>query len=185
LKQPGWTTYTYSPQQPLNLPKKQYTPSEMIDLTSQYVRGGNNTIYNWKTKVGTSLTPGTDYSSSNGIYSFINVQSDSVFSEMVNASFPLLTLATTKISVSTLTGIENTESEILIFPNPVRDVLNIRSSEPIERADIYTSSGIKVLEKEVNRTNTLSIPVAHLPRGLFIVKIYVNNKVRVVKLVKE
>ena len=55
-----------------------------------------------------------------------------------------------------------------VYPNPATKYIQIQGSESVHSATLYTPMGIPVLH-----TNQTRIPVAHLPRGLYIVKI--NN----------
>ncbi len=57
-------------------------------------------------------------------------------------------------------------SEMTISPNPVQDVLQITSSEPIEAVAIYTLSGEKVLQ-----ATTTQVDVSNLKEGMYIVHI--------------
>jgi hypothetical protein len=104
---------------------------------------------------------------------------------MTNATFPDLILETWRISVSTTTGTDDKSYKTVIYPNPVKEVLNIQSDQAIRRIELFTIGGIKILEKEVAGINLISIPAENLPGGLLIVRIHVNNNVRVVKILKE
>jgi len=185
LKEPTWTSYIYSPQQLLFLPKKEYILNEDLDLSAQYSREGNNTSFIWKTSGGSVLVAGDDYTSGNGVFSFLKPQSDSIYCQMVNATFPDLTLETRKISVSITTGMDENPCKTEIYPNPVKDLLNIRSSDPIQKIELYSASGIKLSEIQVNGNNSVTVPAAGLPRGILIAKLFINNKVITVKVLKE
>jgi hypothetical protein len=104
---------------------------------------------------------------------------------MVNTTFPDLILETWRISVSTSTGTDDASYKTIIYPNPVVGVLNIQSEQAMQKIELYTAAGIKVFEKEVDDVTTISIPAESLPMGLLLVRIYVNNKVRIVKVLKE
>jgi hypothetical protein len=73
----------------------------------------------WKTKGGTTLVAGTDYNLVNGKTTFLKAQTDSVYCEMTNTTFPNFTgsdvLKTTCVKVTGTTDIEdlnNTAPEI-------------------------------------------------------------------------
>ncbi len=55
-------------------------------------------------------------------------------------------------------------TEFHVSPNPVQDILQITSSEPIEIVAIYTLSGEKVLQ-----ATTTQVDVSHLKEGMYIV----------------
>ncbi|RPH32500.1 MAG: T9SS C-terminal target domain-containing protein [Bacteroidales bacterium] len=186
IKQTAWTTYTYSPQTAMVLPKKNYALSETIDLSSQITANGNTTSYIWKTKGGTTLTSGTDYSVTNGITTFLKVQTDSVYCQMTNATFPSLTLSTTNVKVTQFpTSIDEVSLAINIYPNPVKESLNIELNEIITKVEVYTVLGAKVYEKHGDNTLTMVIPAADFPKGLLIVKVYGANGVMEKKILKE
>ncbi len=67
-------------------------------------------------------------------------------------------------------GVESTYediiiSEMTISPNPVQDILQITSSEPIETVAIYTLSGDRVLQ-----ATTTQVDVSNLKEGMYIVR---------------
>jgi hypothetical protein len=113
LKQTIWTTYYYTNQQPISIVKNLNTGVE-LDLSSQLSVNGNTTVYTWKTKSGTTLVQGTDYTISNGKTIFLKTQADSVYCKMTNAAFPDFTssnaLNTTNTKVTGNTAVENTET---------------------------------------------------------------------------
>lgn len=98
-----WTSYNYAPQYPIGI-YKNYTHGNEIDLSDQYSVESNITTYSWKTQYGTPLIPGTDYVIANGKTVFFSDQTDSVYCEMTNASFPdfkdSLMLKTTHTKIS-------------------------------------------------------------------------------------
>ena len=186
IKQSLWTSYNYSPQAKITLDKKYYSLSETIDLRSQLTANGNTTNYIWKTKSGTTLTSGTDYSTIGGITTFIRVQSDSVYCQMTNATFPLLTLNTTNIKVTNPTSIgSDLEQATKVYPNPVSNLLWVESEELIRKVEIYTVLGAKVLEQDFINTQKVNINTTEFPRGLLIVKVYGANGVKEKKILKE
>ena len=87
LKQATWTIFSYVPQKPISIPKALGTGFK-LDLSNQLTINGNTTVYTWKTKSGTTLMQGTDYTITNGATVFIKNQADSVYCELTNATFP-------------------------------------------------------------------------------------------------
>ncbi|WP_299764953.1 T9SS type A sorting domain-containing protein [uncultured Dokdonia sp.] len=53
------------------------------------------------------------------------------------------------------------------FPNPVEDILNINATQSIEQVVIYNITGQKVVEQEVNATNT-QLSIGRLPTGIYL-----------------
>jgi hypothetical protein len=62
------------------------------------------------------------------------------------------------------------EEDLIFYPNPVRDVLTIRSSTPIDRVRIYTVTGLLVKDELVGAAEG-NITVSHLPSGVYFLKI--------------
>jgi len=58
-------------------------------------------------------------------------------------------------------------TEITVFPNPVQDILTVKSEEPIERIELCDLSG-----KILITTSQLSLDCKHLSSGLYILSIY-------------
>ncbi len=186
IKQPTWTTYTYSHQKNMVLQKKNYTLSESIDLNSQLSVNGNITGYIWKTKGGTTLIAGTDYNLTNGVTTFLKVQTDSVYCQMTNATFPGLTLSTSSAKITQFpTSVDETKMRVNIHPNPLKEFLNITYNENITKVDVFTITGVKVYEMIGSNTNTMTVPALTLPKGMLIVKIHSRNGVLEQKIVKE
>ena len=73
--------------------------------------------------------------------------------------------------------------QISVYPNPVRDILNIRADNIIiEKAAMYDMLGKPVLEL----SNTKTIPVATLAKGMYLlyVKDDAGNTVQIFKVTK-
>lgn len=79
--------YIYKPQALLAIPEN-ITVGSILDLSSQSVVDGINTVYEWKTEYNTPLIENKDYTISNGKTTFLKMQSVSVHCVMSNASFP-------------------------------------------------------------------------------------------------
>lgn len=73
------------------------------------------------------------------------------------------------------------ENSLTIFPNPVREVLNVKTSETVKRITIYTAMGNQLLTT-VNK----QIKVDHLPASVYILKVEtVNGKILNKRFVKR
>ena len=69
-----------------------------------------------------------------------------------------------------ITGINEVETNIVIFPNPANDILNITSSETISEIEIVNTLGQVVYRKEVNSDNAVC-DIEDLPSGVYMVRI--------------
>ena len=66
------------------------------------------------------------------------------------------------------TGIDETKGlpSLAVYPNPVKDVLNIATDKPVHSIHIYNVYGTEVAQA----ADTKSINVSHLPAGVYIVR---------------
>jgi len=73
-------------------------------------------------------------------------------------------------------------SKFVIYPNPAKESVKIKTKESIDRIEIYSSLGQKVYSKssKINEINTRS-----LSSGVYLVKIHSNNKIANKKLIIE
>ncbi len=67
-------------------------------------------------------------------------------------------------------------SEILIYPNPAREIINIISNEIIEEIRVYSIQG-ELLYQSFPNSNELNVNTSTFSSGLFFVSIRCNNKV--------
>jgi len=77
------------------------------------------------------------------------------------------------------TDIDNTKNNpsLIIYPNPVKDILHISSDKPMHSIRIYNMYGTEVLQT----VDTNCINVSHLPTGIYMV--HADNKI--VRIIKE
>lgn len=88
------------------------------------------------------------------------------------------------LSKTTLsTDEEFSKSEISIFPNPVKDVLNFKTKEKIKKAEIYDLNG-GLLKVELGISNN-QLNVSSLKTGNYIVKILTDKKSYQTKFIKQ
>jgi len=71
-----------------------------------------------------------------------------------------------------------------IFPNPVKNVLNISAAKTIDKIEIYNVLGKRVLNKEVGLKQG-NISVSHLNKGIYIAKVAVGGIIGTYKIVKQ
>ncbi|SFD24119.1 T9SS type A sorting domain-containing protein [Algibacter pectinivorans] len=71
------------------------------------------------------------------------------------------------------------ESDFKIYPNPASDIINIKSSHPIDTVYIYNLLGKKVLS--VNNTNR--VVVNGLPVGIYLINIHYNSSMITEKII--
>lgn len=71
-----------------------------------------------------------------------------------------------------------------LYPNPVKDILNLSLDKEITTVSINNLLGQEVFTKTVN-SNETSIDVAGLAAGTYLVKVTSNNEVKTVKIIKQ
>lgn len=75
------------------------------------------------------------------------------------------------------------DNEIVLYPNPARDVLSIQSKESVVEISVYDLLGKKVMSSQVHNS---SIDVSNLVRGMYILKVTLeNNKTISSKFMKQ
>ena len=77
------------------------------------------------------------------------------------------------------TGIDETKGlpSLSVYPNPVKDVLNIATDKPVHSIRIYNVYGTEVAQA----TDATSIDVLHLPAGVYMV----SADSKVIRIIKE
>ena len=76
---------------------------------------------------------------------------------------------------------KNTLSEIKIYPNPSKDYFNISTPSVIKKIEVYNLMG--KLSKTNN--NSKNISISELPNGMYILKIYSEEKIHFNKVIKN
>lgn len=64
---------------------------------------------------------------------------------------------------------------VSVWPNPVLDIVNIKSSERIEKLVLYDLLGQKILEQNVQNAVNTELSLADLPAGNYLLKVYMEN----------
>lgn len=87
-----------------------------------------------------------------------------------------------KIAGGTLSIQENLlEDKTNIYPNPVKDILNIQSDEEVKTVDVYNSLGQKVMNVNKNQ-----VDVSSLSKGVYVLRVESKyGKITTQKFIKE
>ena len=75
-------------------------------------------------------------------------------------------------------------NDIIIYPNPAQDILNIFAKENVENISIYSLLGQKMMQVSPNENNP-SIDISSLATGLYIMEVDVNGQSATYKIVKQ
>ncbi|MBP1165470.1 MULTISPECIES: DUF7619 domain-containing protein [unclassified Chryseobacterium] len=130
----------------------------------------NDGYISFKIKTKSTLNIGNSFSNTAKIYFDYN--------------HPIITNTYTT-SVQNILATAETHKEntsISIYPNPVRDILNIQSKNEIVKAEIYDTAGRIIRSLSVIGN---SIPVSELSKGNYILKAFTKENVIVQKFIKE
>ncbi|ASK30400.1 hypothetical protein CEY12_09875 [Chryseobacterium sp. T16E-39] len=79
---------------------------------------------------------------------------------------------------------DNMTTGIDIFPNPVKDVFQIRSQEPIKNIKILSSLGTLLLDQDTNK-NTVKLDISSYLKGVYIIQIKTEKTEISKKIVKD
>ena len=187
----AWSNFNYVGQKPIFIGKEVKVGDE-TDLSSQLTVNGNTTVYTWKTKDGTTLTDGVDYTITNGKTVFLKSQADSVYCEMTNATFPRFTgknaLKTSLVKVHPATASSEPSKAgngLYIYPNPAKNLLNIVVLG-VQNAElsIYNALGMLMLQQSIDDREA-QVHIGHLPKGVYMLQITNGNRKLVQKIMKE
>lgn len=99
-----------------------------------------------------------------------------------NAPIITNTYATTIQNFLSTAEVSKDDSSVKIFPNPVSDVLQIKSKEKVIKAEIYDVSG-RILKSEMMQTDTINL--ADLPKGNYLLKIFTKDEISTKKFIKQ
>jgi hypothetical protein len=70
------------------------------------------------------------------------------------------------------------------YPNPVKDILQVSASEPIDRIEVITMLGQSVWSQTIQATAS-QIDLSQLPAGTYLVRATVNQQVKTLKVIKQ
>ena len=77
-----------------------------------------------------------------------------------------------------------TFSKVIVYPNPVKDILNLSFDKEITNVSILTLLGQEVLNKDIN-ANEGTIDTSNLASGTYLVKVTSNDGIKTLKIIKE
>ncbi|SDI08583.1 T9SS type A sorting domain-containing protein [Chryseobacterium jejuense] len=86
------------------------------------------------------------------------------------------------LGTSEISNEKKKKNTINIYPNPVKDILYIKSSNEVTKAEIYDTVG-RVINSMGVKENTVN--VSDLPKGNYLIKLFLKDKVSVQKFIKD
>lgn len=135
-----------------------------------YAAGNNGGYVSFKIKTKSTLNIGDSFSNTAKIYFDYN------------APIVTNTYITTVQNVLSTSEMVSKNNEVSIYPNPVKEVLNIQSKNEIVKAEIYDASG-RILSSASVKGNSMN--VSELAKGNYIIKLSTKNKTFVQKFIKN
>lgn len=81
------------------------------------------------------------------------------------------------VSVTLPVGVEESGQEISVFPNPATAELLISSGHLVDYAVLHHVDGKLFLDQEISSFGQTGINVSHLPRGLYILRLFRKGKI--------
>jgi hypothetical protein len=75
-------------------------------------------------------------------------------------------------------------SKLIVYPNPVEDILNVSFDQQITSVSIFNVLGQQVMARPLN-ANEVQIDVSNLRTGTYFVKVTAANKVQTLKVIKQ
>ncbi|MBV8325788.1 T9SS type A sorting domain-containing protein [Chryseobacterium sp.] len=132
----------------------------------------NDGYVSFKIKTKSTLTPGDSFSNTANIYFDYN--------------HPIITNTyTTAIQTENNLATKETKNNtgtVRVYPNPVKEVLNVQSKDEVIKAEIYDLSG-RILTSMGAHGNSMN--VSSLPKGNYIIKIFTKGQTTVQKFIKD
>lgn len=75
-------------------------------------------------------------------------------------------------------------SRLKVYPNPTSDIVNITYKETIDKIEVYSINGQKVLENSYPNTE-VSVDLTQLSSGTYFIKVYVGQNNQLIKVVRK
>ena len=118
-------------------------------------------------------------------FTFINWTEDgNIVSEEPNYTFTAETSRDLVAHFDYYDGVGELSNKVLVYPNPVSEVLNIETIESINTLEIYNMAGIRV-HSMTNCGNKAEIGMEDMPNGIYFIQITTNTSTETIKLIKE
>lgn len=130
----------------------------------------NDGYISFKIKTKSTLNMGDAFSNTANIYFDYNA--------------PIITntYTTTVRNVLAVSETKTGRDNVSIYPNPVQDILYIKSGEEIIKAEIYDASG-RILNSTGVKANAVN--VADLAKGNYIIRLFTKDKTMIQKFIKK
>ena len=129
----------------------------------------------WAYRTSGTGPEGTTFTPTNWVYSGANALDGESTNAEATSPFPAGTYA------ETASVIKFNNTEIYVYPNPVKAILNFIRLKGTVRASVYDVTGRLFLQKQVNS----SLDVSSLKAGIYIVKIENESGLNIFNIIKD
>ena len=93
---------------------------------------------------------------------------------------------TWSFTTSTTAGLNDTNQNLFsVFPNPVKDILNIKGNGVIDNAEVINQLGQRVLYIDGSLLANKQINISSLESGLYFIRLKANNKTEILQVIKQ
>ena len=138
-------------------------------------------IYTYGATATVSVTPGQNYNFVNWTENGTEVSTETSFSFVVTENRQLIANLSFVSSVS-----QNEAGGVLVYPNPVPDMLTVEAAEPILKCDVYSFDGTHVFSTvSNNRDKKLNLDVKHFSSGTYLIRLTTEEAVLIRKFIKK
>lgn len=186
-------------------PENNYLEVTNLEVTNHQVAEENTATFNLLTNTDWTATTDVDWLT----LSFTNLTNKSSNTTIISGSGNAAITATAEVNLTevdrtaeiliegvnvnsktiiikqsaTVLGIDDIKTDVIVlYPNPVTNVLNIECSTKVENYDIYNYNGKRVLSGELKNNN---IEVNHLSSGIYLIRLISNEGVFETKFIKQ
>ena len=155
-----------------------YAITVNIDPANGGTVTGANT-YNYGEMVTLTVTPAENYVFANW------TENGAVISENATYTFQALCDRTLVAHLEYSDGVsENGSNMVVLYPNPVSDMLTVEATEAIDNIEIFNITGAKVFS-QTGCDSMVEINTANLPAGTYIIRMMTQSAVEVRRFVKK
>lgn len=144
---------------------------------------GTTPVYQWKINT-------INVGSNSPTFTTSSLQNNDVLSCEITSNEPCLTSQTATVTKMvtvipqpcSLSGEEFEVEAIQYYPNPVKNYFTIKSTSAIKNVIIYNMLGQKIIDKQINSTET-ELDLSMLSNALYFVKIESDNATKTIKII--
>lgn len=77
------------------------------------------------------------------------------------------------------------QKNLKYYPNPVSNEMMITSLLPLNKFEVFTLQGTRVMTESTETQNVLNLNLKELTPGVYFVKVYAGNQTGVIKVIKQ